>query len=234
MRKTVSVILLALLLLSFCLTACTPETPKDPDPVPSSGQEKDPEEEPSGDYVIVSPSSKLAYKKACEAAEYELTEIVHHSDMHLKRFLLPCNKQFHERIVYAIDLMKELTKDYPVVVYTASTYGNHDYMEGTWQEVRKMNAGAISTGWMKDGGWYQRNISQKQGEDFVKDRLAEYDDDEKKVWDTNIFGRSLKDIISEDMARKPYAMPAEVRKKMRRAVGRIVNEGRGGIICILL
>ena len=36
------------------------------------------------------------------------------------------------------------------------------------------------------------------------------------------------------MARKPYAMPAEVRKKMRRAVGRIVNEGKGGIICILL
>lgn len=76
--------------------------------------------------------------------------------------------------------------------------------------------------------------SQKQGEDFVKDRLAEYDEDEKKVWDTNIFGRSLKDIVAEDMARKPYAMPAEVRKKMRRAVGRIVNEGRGGIICILL
>ena len=76
--------------------------------------------------------------------------------------------------------------------------------------------------------------SQKQGEEFVKDRLSEYEEDEKKVWDTNIFGRSLKDIVAEDMARKPYAMPAEVRKKMRRAVGRIVNEGKGGIICILL
>ena len=76
--------------------------------------------------------------------------------------------------------------------------------------------------------------SKEQGEDFAKERLAEYESDESKVWETNIFGRTLKDIVAEDMARKPYAMPAEVRKKMRRAVGRIVNEGKGGVICILL
>lgn len=75
---------------------------------------------------------------------------------------------------------------------------------------------------------------KKQGEDFVKDRIAEYEESEDKVWETNIFGRTLKDVVAEDMARKPYAMPAEVRKKMRRAVGKIVNEGRGGVICILL
>ena len=74
----------------------------------------------------------------------------------------------------------------------------------------------------------------KQGEDFAKERIAEYEEDENKVWDTNIFGRSLRDVVAEDMARKSYAMPAEVRKKMRRAVGRIVNEGKGGVICILL
>lgn len=76
--------------------------------------------------------------------------------------------------------------------------------------------------------------SQKQGEAFVKERTEELSEDENKVWETNIFGKSLRDVVAEDMAQKPYAMPTEVRKKIRRAVGRIVNEGKGGVICILL
>lgn len=76
--------------------------------------------------------------------------------------------------------------------------------------------------------------SQKQGEAFVKERTEELAENEQKVWETNIFGKTLRDVVAENMAQKQYAMSADVRKKMRRAVGRIVNEGKGGVICILL
>ena len=76
--------------------------------------------------------------------------------------------------------------------------------------------------------------SEKQSEDLVESLKDDLRNAPNGIWDTNIFGRSLRDVVAEDMARKSYAMPAEVRKKMRRAVGRIVNEGKGGVICILL
>ena len=76
--------------------------------------------------------------------------------------------------------------------------------------------------------------TQEQGEEFLKQTLADYETQTDKVWDTNIFGKSLKDLVSEGLLRKSEAMPQEIKKKMRRTVTRIVNEGKGGVICILL
>ncbi len=76
--------------------------------------------------------------------------------------------------------------------------------------------------------------TQQQGEDFVKEMLADYDEHTDKVWDTNIFGKTLRELVSEGLAGKIEAMPPDIRKKMRRTITRIVNEGRGGVICILL
>lgn len=56
----------------------------------------------------------------------------------------------------------------------------------------------------------------------------------EKVWDTNIFGKTLRELVSEELSEKIGAMPPDIRKKMRRTITRIVNEGRGGVICILL
>ena len=76
--------------------------------------------------------------------------------------------------------------------------------------------------------------TQQQGEDFVREILADYEEHTDKVWDTNIFGKTLKDLVNEGLAGKIEAMPPDIRKKMRRTITRIVNEGRGGVICILL
>lgn len=76
--------------------------------------------------------------------------------------------------------------------------------------------------------------TQQQGEDFVKEILEDYESRTDKVWETNIFGKTLKELVSEGLAGKLEAMPADIRKKMRRTITRIVNEGRGGVICILL
>lgn len=76
--------------------------------------------------------------------------------------------------------------------------------------------------------------TQQQGEDFVKELSEDYESHTDKVWDTNIFGKTLKELVSEGLSGKLEAMPPEIRKKMRRTITRIVNEGRGGVICILL
>jgi len=77
-------------------------------------------------------------------------------------------------------------------------------------------------------------VLPQQGEDFVREILADYEEHTDKVWDTNIFGKTLKDLVNEGLAGKIEAMPPDIRKKMRRTITRIVNEGRGGVICILL
>ena len=41
-------------------------------------------------------------------------------------------------------------------------------------------------------------------------------------------------MVREGLDSKAGGMPEDVRKKMRRTITRIVNEGRGGVICILL
>lgn len=76
--------------------------------------------------------------------------------------------------------------------------------------------------------------TQEQGEAFLKQTLADYEEQTDKVWETNIFGKSLKELVFDGLLKKSEAMPAEIRKKMRRTVTRIVNEGKGGVICILL
>ena len=76
--------------------------------------------------------------------------------------------------------------------------------------------------------------SQKQGEDFLKSVVSDYETSADKVWETNIFGKTLRELVSEGFVGKIDAVPVEVRKKLRRTVTRIVNEGKGGIICILL
>ena len=76
--------------------------------------------------------------------------------------------------------------------------------------------------------------TQQQGEDFVREILADYEEHPEKIWDTNIFGKTLRELVSEELSEKIGAMPPDIRKKMRRTITRIVNEGRGGVICILL
>lgn len=76
--------------------------------------------------------------------------------------------------------------------------------------------------------------TEQQSEDLVKYLLAEFDSDPTKIWETKMFGKSLSSLVNEGLQNKLVSMPNEVQKKMRRTLGRIVNEGKGGVICILL
>ncbi len=75
--------------------------------------------------------------------------------------------------------------------------------------------------------------TKQQGEEFVDDTLKCYDEGEDKVWETNIFGKSLRALVGDELSGKSGAMPIELRKKMRRTMSRIVNDKKGNVICIV-
>ncbi len=76
--------------------------------------------------------------------------------------------------------------------------------------------------------------TEQQSEELVKYLLSEFENDPKGIWETNMFGKSLHMLVKEGLNNKLTAMPDETQKKMRKTLSRIVNEGKGGIICILL
>ena len=76
--------------------------------------------------------------------------------------------------------------------------------------------------------------TEKQSEDLVHYLLKEFEVDPKSIWDTNIFGKSLHDLVNEDLRNKLMRMPDDARFKLQETLQRIINEGSGGLICIIL
>ena len=76
--------------------------------------------------------------------------------------------------------------------------------------------------------------SEKQSEELVNYLLSEFENDPKKIWESNIFGKSLHSLVNEGLQTKLSKMPEEAQMKLQETLERIVNEGSGGLICIIL
>lgn len=76
--------------------------------------------------------------------------------------------------------------------------------------------------------------SERQSEDLVKYLLSEFESDPKKIWGSNIFGKSLHELVNEGLQTKLAKMPEDAQIKLQETLERIVNEGSGGLICIIL
>ena len=76
--------------------------------------------------------------------------------------------------------------------------------------------------------------NEKQSEDMVNYLLQEFEGDTSKIWQSNIFGRSFHELVNEDLQAKLKRMPEDARKKLQETLTRIINEGSGGLICIIL
>jgi len=76
--------------------------------------------------------------------------------------------------------------------------------------------------------------NEKQSEDMVNYLLQEFEGDTSKIWQSNIFGRSFHELVNEDLQNKLNRMPEDARKKLQETLTRIINEGSGGLICIIL
>ncbi|MCH5184740.1 MAG: stage IV sporulation protein A [Oscillospiraceae bacterium] len=76
--------------------------------------------------------------------------------------------------------------------------------------------------------------TEKQSEELVHYLLEEFETDPQKIWESNIFGKSLHELVNEGLHNKLSRMPDDARFKLQETLQRIINEGSGGLICIIL
>jgi stage IV sporulation protein A len=76
--------------------------------------------------------------------------------------------------------------------------------------------------------------TEKQCEELVRYMLDEFEEDPSKIWDSNIFGKSLHDLVREGIQNKLHRMPENAQLKLQDTLQRIVNDGSGGLICIII
>lgn len=76
--------------------------------------------------------------------------------------------------------------------------------------------------------------SEQQSEELVMYLLKEFEENPSKIWESNIFGKSLHELVSEGLHNKLMRMPEDARNKMRDTIERMINEGCNGLICIIL
>jgi stage IV sporulation protein A len=76
--------------------------------------------------------------------------------------------------------------------------------------------------------------TEEQTEEVVKYLLDELEEDPRRVWESNMFGKSLYDLVNDGMNAKLTNIPEESREKLGETLEKVVNEGANGLICILL
>ena len=121
--------------------------------------------------------------------------------------------------------MEELTLDEPEIVKQGGRYGVR--LRASAPSIHLMRAD-ITTEVAPIVG------SEKQSEDLVMYLLKEFEDSPEKIWQSNIFGKSLHELVNEGLHNKLSRMPGDARIKLQETIERIINEGCSGLICIIL
>jgi len=76
--------------------------------------------------------------------------------------------------------------------------------------------------------------TEKETEELMKSLLNQFENDPSKLWQSNMFGKSLEVLVKEGLQNKLYKMPEDVQVKIQKTLQKIINEGNGGLICIIL
>ncbi len=76
--------------------------------------------------------------------------------------------------------------------------------------------------------------TESQSEELIMYLLKEFEQDPSKIWESNIFGKTLNSLVNEGLHNKLYKMPTEARMKLQETLEKVINEGCSGLICIIL
>lgn len=146
-------------------------------------------------------------------------------------------KREYERIKNALDeveatgygivmpSIEELTLQEPEIVKQGGRYGVR--LRASAPSIHMMKAN-ITTEVSPIVG------SEKQSEDLIMYLLKEFESDPIKIWDSNIFGKSLNELVNEGLHTKLARMPGDARMRLQETLERVINEGCSGLICIIL
>ncbi len=76
--------------------------------------------------------------------------------------------------------------------------------------------------------------NEAQSQDLVEYLSQQFENNPEGIWETNLLGKSLFSLVDDNISSKIVSMPADAQRKMKKTLGRIINEGKGGVLCILL
>ena len=184
--------------------------------------------------IQVNLDSTLFYKILGETTGIE---IVNESD--LLPILMELNKikKEYEKIKPALDEVEatgygivmpdidELSLEEPEIIKQGGKYGVK--LKASAPSIHLMKA-AINTTVSPIVG------TEKQSEELVMYLLSGFEENPKKIWESNIFGKSLHELVNEGLHNKLYKKPVDARMKLQETLERVINEGCSGLICFIL
>lgn len=121
--------------------------------------------------------------------------------------------------------MEELTLEEPKIIKQGGKYGVKLKAAAPSMHIMKAN---INTTISPIVG------TEKQSEELVMYLLDGFDDDPTKIWESNIFGKSLHELVNEGLHNKLFKMPVDARMKIQETLERVINDGCSGLICFIL
>ena len=184
--------------------------------------------------ISINLKEELFYKVLTEISG---VEICNEGDLFSTITTLASTKKEYDKISYALEEVKqkgygivtpsidELILDEPEMVKQGSRFGVK--LKATAPSIHLIRAN-IETEVSPIVG------SEKQSEELVNYLLSEFESDPQKIWESNIFGKSLHELVNEGLQNKLCRMPEDAQGKLQETLERIVNEGSGGLICIIL
>ncbi len=119
----------------------------------------------------------------------------------------------------------ELTLEEPEIVQQGGRYGVR--LEASAPSIQMMKA-TIHTEISPIVG------TEKQSEDLVQSLLADFEADPIKLWESNIFGKSLHELVNDGLQNKLLHIPQEARTRLQETLEQVINDGCTGLICILI
>lgn len=182
----------------------------------------------------IQPKAELFYRVLSEQCGQQIDD-----DYHLVSYLkqLSFAKKEYDKLKVALDQVNqtgygvvfpnldEMTLEDPEIVRQGSKFGVRLKASAPSLHIMRVD---INTEVSPIVG------TEQQSEDLVKYLLNEFESNPQGIWETEMFGKSLHMLVNEGLNNKLTLMPQEAQKKMRKTLSRIVNEGKGGVICILL
>ncbi len=184
--------------------------------------------------VRLESAPELFYRVLSEVTETDIPD-----EQALMNELLAMNKtkRAYERLKNALDeveatgygivmpSLEELTLEEPEIMKQGGKYGVR--LRASAPSIHMMRAD-ITTEVAPIVG------SESQSEELVSYLLQEFESDPLKIWESNIFGKSLNELVNEGLHNKLCRMPTEARMKLQQTLEKVINEGCSGLICIIL
>lgn len=176
----------------------------------------------------------LFYKVLTEVSGIDIND---EGDLFSTMSALSSTKKEYDKISYALNEVKqkgygivtpsieELILDEPEIVKQGSRFGVR--LKAKAPSIHMIRAD-IETEVSPIVG------SEKQSEELVNYLLSEFENDPIKIWESNIFGKNLHELVNEGLQNKLAKMPEDAQSKLQETLQRIINEGSGGLICIIL